>query len=363
MIAQADRDRADALLARFRDAGAAVLRPPILQPAGPLLDLYGEDIRARAFVTQDPLHGETMLRPDFTVPVVQHHLAAAPDSADAGTGGAGGAARRYAYAGEIFRRQEDDAARPREYLQAGFEVLGGPATDADRARTEAEVFATLAGILPSDARAATGDLGLLLAAIDGLDTTARRRAALRRHVWRPGRFRALMRRFDGTDPRAPLAPPSDAPPVGLRETAEIAARREALAEDAATPPLARAQADALAALLAWRGTLAAAVAPIRALSGDLPTLAAAADRLAARADALADRGIDPDRLAFAPAHHRTSMEYYDGMVFTLSAPGAGDGPPLATGGRYDALTAAMGAPAPVPAVGGVVRPGLLEAAR
>ncbi|MDC3265334.1 hypothetical protein OAU61_04555, partial [Planktomarina temperata] len=42
----------------------------ILQPADVLLDLYGEDIRARAYVTSDPLRGEQMLRPDFTVPVV-----------------------------------------------------------------------------------------------------------------------------------------------------------------------------------------------------------------------------------------------------------------------------------------------------
>ena len=40
-----------------------------------LLDLYGEDIRARAYVTSDALRGEQMLRPDFTVPVVQMHMA------------------------------------------------------------------------------------------------------------------------------------------------------------------------------------------------------------------------------------------------------------------------------------------------
>ena len=48
--------------------------PPILQPAETLLDLYGEDIRARAYVTHDPVLGEAMLRPDFTVPVVQMHM-------------------------------------------------------------------------------------------------------------------------------------------------------------------------------------------------------------------------------------------------------------------------------------------------
>ncbi|MEM1067242.1 MAG: ATP phosphoribosyltransferase regulatory subunit, partial [Pseudomonadota bacterium] len=57
------------LLAAFEAAGAARVETDILQPADVLLDLYGEDVRGRAFVTQDPSRGEMMLRPDFTVPV------------------------------------------------------------------------------------------------------------------------------------------------------------------------------------------------------------------------------------------------------------------------------------------------------
>lgn len=44
-------------LAAFRDAGAVEVAPDILLPAETLLDLYGEDIRARAYVTTDPLRG------------------------------------------------------------------------------------------------------------------------------------------------------------------------------------------------------------------------------------------------------------------------------------------------------------------
>ena len=62
---------AERIYAAFLAAGAAPVEADILQPAEVLLDLYGEDIRARAYVTQDPLQGEMMLRPDFTVPVVQ----------------------------------------------------------------------------------------------------------------------------------------------------------------------------------------------------------------------------------------------------------------------------------------------------
>ena len=47
------RARAAELRAGFEAAGAQVVEPPLLQPAGTLLDLYGEDIRARAFTTGD----------------------------------------------------------------------------------------------------------------------------------------------------------------------------------------------------------------------------------------------------------------------------------------------------------------------
>ena len=45
------RDEATRLRAVFEAAGAQVVDPPVLQPADTLLDLYGEDIRARAYVT------------------------------------------------------------------------------------------------------------------------------------------------------------------------------------------------------------------------------------------------------------------------------------------------------------------------
>ncbi len=83
----------------------------LLLPAETLLDLYGEDIRARAYVTTDPLQGEMMLRPDFTVPVVQAHMADGADPA------------RYCYLGEVFRKQEHLGPRASEYLQVGFEVF------------------------------------------------------------------------------------------------------------------------------------------------------------------------------------------------------------------------------------------------
>jgi ATP phosphoribosyltransferase regulatory subunit len=83
------------------------------------------------------------------------------------------------------------------------------------------------------------------------------------------------------------------------------------------------------------------------------------DRLARRLDALAARGLDIDLLDFEASYGRTQMEYYDGFVFGFYAEQRPDLPPVATGGRYDALTRQLGRGREIPAVGGVIRPGLV----
>ena len=63
------------LAAIFEATGAEVVEMDFLQISNLLLDLYGEDIRGRAFITNDPVYGEMMLRPDFTIPIVEQHMA------------------------------------------------------------------------------------------------------------------------------------------------------------------------------------------------------------------------------------------------------------------------------------------------
>ena len=345
------RQRAYALRDQFVISGAQAVEPPILQSADLLLDLYGEDIRARAYVTSDALRGEQMLRPDFTVPVVQMHMAGGAEPA------------RYTYAGEVFRRQEDDPDRANEYLQVGYEVFDR----ADPAAADAEVFALIADAVSGlDLRAATGDIGILMAAVDGLDTSDRRKAALLRHIWRPRRFRTLLDRFAGRSPvpdsRAALLRgevQADAPLTGLRSQTEIDTRITALQADAAEPPISGGQMEGLDALLSVRETLPFALSQLHDLSVDLPAIRPAVERIDARALALSKRGIAVDTLEFEASYGRTSMEYYDGFVFGFYAEGRPDLPPVASGGRYDALTRRLGAGQEIPAVGAVIRPGLL----
>ena len=335
------REEAARLVERFRASGAAPFETGILQPAGPLLDLYGEDIRGRAFITSDPHRGETMLRPDFTVPLVRHHMA----------GGATPA--RYAYAGEVFRRQDDHPDRPAEYVQAGFEVFDG--TDAPA--RDAEMFLTLRDACGTGT-ARIGDIGLLTAALDGLATSDRRRALLLRHAWRPRRFAALLARYAADAERArPI--PSDAPEIGVRTAGDVADRIAALEADAATGPIPAEQAEALMALVGQVGTADRALADLAPIARVLPGLAARLPVLEARLSEIAG-GADLASIGFEATHARSAMEYYDGFTFTVTAPGL---PPLATGGRYDALTRAVSGGAGIPAVGGVIRPAALLESR
>lgn len=335
----------------FAARGAQVIKADVLQPADTLLDLYGEDIRARSYLTSDPLHGEMVLRPDFTVPVVQMHMQAHADPA------------RYTYSGKVFRKQETDETRANEYVQVGYEVFDGQ----NPADADADVFAAIAeGLVGLPVRAATGDIGVLMAAVRGLRTTDARKAALLRHIWRPGRFRALMKRFGSgqvTPARAALLASDDpfaqaAPSIGLRGRAEVQGRIDALRADAAAAPIAAEEIALIDAILGLRETAPNVLSTLRDIAVDMPAIGDAVAGMDVRLTALAGRGVDVDSLEFEGSYGRTSLEYYDGFVFGFYAKDHPDQPPVATGGRYDALTAQLGQGRAVPAVGGVIRPDL-----
>ena len=109
----------------------------------------------------------------------------------------------------------------------------------------------------------------------------------------------------------------------------------------------------------WRDVLPLLAPHYRCIAVDLPGLLPALDRFEARCDAMAKRGVDVDALPFEASYGRTSMEYYDGFVFGFYSEARPDLPPVATGGRYDALTRRLGQGRDIPAVGGVIRPDLV----
>ena len=102
--------RAEALVASYERAGYARLAPALLQPAEPFLDLSGEDIRRRMYLTADPSGNELCLRPDLTIPVSRDYLASPKAGKPAG----------YCYLGPVFRHSDKG---PAEFLQAGIEFF------------------------------------------------------------------------------------------------------------------------------------------------------------------------------------------------------------------------------------------------
>ena len=78
---------------------------------------------------------------------------------------------------------------------------------------------------------------------------------------------------------------------------------------------------------------------------------------------MSELGINVKNLNFLTNLSRTSLEYYDGFVFSTSLKDRPNLPPVVQGGRYNALTKILGKGTEIPAVGGIVRPEILASAR
>lgn len=363
--ARAPLDRAlDGLDAAFAGYGAEPIHVPHLHPADVLLDIYGEDLRTRAFLFDDPVQRtELCLRPDFTVPVALAH----------GARGWGKAAS-YRCSGSVFRRQDSSALRSVEFLQVGIESFG----NADRTAADAGIFALIYHGLSAQGiatpHATIGDLGIIFAVLDALEMPKARRAALKRHVWRPSRFQDLIIRACAppepsslrsevvalaSDPDALLVKATSAAggeELGQRTLAEISARAADLASALHEPQMSQEDADLIARVLSVSGPAEAAAEQVdqatRAAGVDISS---ALEQMTARHAAITAQDIPSDALWFSAAFGRT-LEYYDGFVFELRATVGREHPPLAGGGRYDAMTTRLGATTPIPAVGAMIRP-------
>src|SRR5580658_6887126 len=111
LATNAPNAHAQKLVASYVRAGYVQVDPPVLQPAEPFLDLSGEDIRRRMFLTSDPDGHELCLRPDLTIPVSRDYLASPGAGRPAG----------FCYLGPVFRHRDNASS---EFVQAGIESFG-----------------------------------------------------------------------------------------------------------------------------------------------------------------------------------------------------------------------------------------------
>ena len=139
----------------LRERGADTVDVPVIQPADPFLDMAGEDLRRRIFLTESET-GETLcLRPEFTIPVCLDHISSQAETP-----------RRYAYLGEVFRQRREGG---NEFFQAGIEDLGDRDTAAADARSIADAHALLTLALPGHAQKITlGDQTIFEAVLAAL---------------------------------------------------------------------------------------------------------------------------------------------------------------------------------------------------
>lgn len=355
--------RAEALVASYERAGYTRVAPAILQPAEPFLDLSGEDIRKRMYLTTAPGGGEFCLRPDLTIPVSRDYLSSALAGRPAG----------YCYLGPVFRHSSDG---PAEFAQAGIESFGR----ADAAAADAEMLAlgleatAHYGLTAPDIQ--IGDVALFAGLIAGLDLPPawkrrlikdfNRKANLAQDLERlvlggtnqRPEYQGVLAALAGSDPKGAHALVTDLlsiagiTTVGGRSVGEIAERfleQSALGTGAKLP---RDMRGLIERFLAVAGDPDEAAADLRALTAEAnmrETLSPALDLFESRAGFLAARGIDLKRVRFSTAFGR-GFDYYTGFVFELTDPKR-TGDPLVAGGRYDGLLTRLGSPHPIPAVG------------
>lgn len=346
------------LLAHLARDGYVLVAPPVLQPVEPFLELSGEDIRRRIFVTQGSGGAELCLRPEFTIPVCRLHRAQAD-----------GRAADYSYGGPVFRLAADE---PDEFLQAGIESIGRADTPAADAEVLGIALEGLALFGHAEPVVRLGDMGLTVALLDGLGVPpAAKRRTLRAlaagrsldgvtNASRPEDPHAgLLAAIQGQDPRGVRAFVEDVlaiagiSAVGGRSAGEIAERFLAKASAQANGG-AGLNAENRAILDRYRaiaGDPDSAARDLRRLAADAQVrhdaLDAALDLFEERNGFIAARGLRLDAFRFAGGFAR-NLDYYTGFIFEVTAP---EGSVLVGGGRYDGLLTHLGSAVALPAVG------------
>jgi ATP phosphoribosyltransferase regulatory subunit len=351
--------RAEALASAYERSGYARLAPPILQPAEPFLDLSGEDIRKRMYLTTAPGGAEMCLRPDLTIPVAREYLASS----------SAGKPASFCYLGPVFRHRSKASA---EFMQLGVESFGRT----DHAAADAEMLAlaleAAAHYGVANPFAQVGDVALFAALIGALDLGPAWKRRLVKDFNRKtnlaqdldrlvlgganGRpeYQGVLAALAGSDPKGAHAVVTDLlsiagiSAVGGRSVGEIADR---FLEQAALGASARLPQDVRSLIerfLAVNGDPDSAAAELRALADDAKLdLGATLDAMESRTGFFAARGLDVGAFKFATAFGR-GFDYYTGFVFEVT-----DGSPdsLVAGGRYDGLLTRLGSANPIPAVG------------
>ncbi|MFT4158467.1 ATP phosphoribosyltransferase regulatory subunit [Shinella sp.] len=349
------------LVADLEGLGTQRVDTPVIQPAEPFLDMAGEDLRRRIFMTESETGKSLCLRPEFTIPVCLRHIETAT-----------GTPRRYSYLGEVFRQRRDGA---NEFYQAGIEDLGEPDIARADARIVRDALHVIGNRLPGMALSVTlGDQAIFEAVVAACGLPAGWQKRLIHAFGNPAQLQKLiadlsdpapsgvfgpeverLARLGILDDEAKLIAHIDATMEATgystnasRGPADIARRLREKRELAST----RLDSRTLALLkefLALELSLAEAPQALAAFADKARlSLGAALERFDARVTALRAAGVDPATITYRAAFGRP-LDYYTGLVFEITPAGATS--VLVGGGRFDRLLTLLGAKERIPAVG------------
>ena len=349
MAAKSPSERRAAMVRLVESKTVQRVTPPLLLPAGPYLDLAGEEFGRQLLLTTANNGIEYCLRPDFTLPIAKSYL-------DDGMAGVPGA---FTYLGPIFRQEN---GVPIEYDQAGLELLGQPdaAAALDQVLTFARWALAIYDITAPSIR--LGGVGLFEAFLAAMGISPQWQARIRHRFGHPVALGRLMERLTNPDNRAAGAAPdahesiieivtdnmlqSGLSLVGSRLPEEIAERYiEKQALDAVPIP------DEMVQLLV--DYLAVVDQPQRALDRIYQMTRQAGIDLEAplaevRSHAAALIALSPKATVTFDASFSPRLDYYTGVVFEMTGE---EGDILASGGEYDRPLDRLGAKSPITASG------------
>lgn len=348
----AEINAAEQFLAFFSSQGAEMVDVAVLQPADPFLDIVGEDLRRRIFMTEDEAGASLCLRPEFTLPVCIHYLSQAKKGP-----------RRLAYYGQVFRQHRQTNPG---FVQAGIEDLGDDDEAASDARSLRDAMLALNG---EDLEVTLGDQAVFETVLVALGLPQGWRRKLVRCFG--DRHQVLERLHELAEVRVTqwVAPSliedlkkenvdalagaiaeemrcADISPTSGRTPLEIARR---LLEKQSLSRL-YLQSDQLAALrefLSIRVELSLAERQLAQFAEkNRLNMNPALEQFAQRNRALGKIGLKLSDISYDAAFGR-KLDYYSGLIYEIRH----HGQMIAGGGRYNHLMTMLGATEPIPAVG------------
>ena len=349
------------LIADLEKLGTERVDTPVIQPAEPFLDMAGEDLRRRIFMTESETGKSLCLRPEFTIPVCLRHIETAT-----------GTPKRYAYLGEVFRQRREGS---NEFYQAGIEDLGEQDVARADARAVHDALHVIANLLPGVSLSVVlGDQGIFEAVVAACGLPAGWQKRLVHAFGNQAQLQKLMADLSDPAPSGVFGPEVERLAIlgklddeatlvahidttmeatgystnASRSPADIARRlREKM--ELANTRLDDRTLSLLREFLALELSLADASQALAAFAEKAGlSLGEALTRFEKRVAALRAAGVDPSAITYRAAFGRP-LDYYTGLVFEIMP--ADDASVLAGGGRFDRLLTLLGAKERIPAVG------------